>query len=442
MGRAPAFAKATADRQDDTRDAMKKTKAIVLAAGMGTRMNSDVPKVLHSVGGEPMLGKVLCSLKEAGIDDIVVVIGHKPELIKKAFQGKAHFVEQKKLLGSGDAVKCAVSAIKGTDGDVIVTCGDTPLITASVYRELLRRHRSQRASCTLLTCELEDPSSYGRIVRDESKKILKIVEEKDATGDEKKIQEINVGTYCFNAQILREYIHGITVNKKKKEFYLTDIVQILRENGNKITSGGCSPCEAIGVNSRKDLAMVNKILNEQKLCGLMESGVSVVDPGNTYVAGDAEIGRDTVIFPNTVIEENVKIGARCKIGPFARIRPGSRIDENVEIGNFVEICRTEIGSGSRVKHHTYLGDAVLGREVNIGAGTITANYDGEKKHRTLIGDGAFIGVGATLVAPIKIGKKAKVGAGSVVTKNKDVPDGATVIGVPAKPFKKRGNDHG
>ena len=416
---------------------MRNVKAVILAAGLGTRMKSDIPKVLHPVGSSTMLGKVISSLKEAGVTDIIAVVGHGADLVRSLFENEIQFVEQKELLGSGDAAKTAMEKIGDFDGDVLVTCGDTPLVTGETYRKIIQARKKADASCALLICEIDDPFSYGRILRDDKGNVLKIVEEKDADQDEKLVREINVGTYCFDGADLRENIQAIAINDKKKEFYLTDIVDILRMSGGKVVSESCLAEEMTGVNSRKDLATVNKALNEKTILRLMESGVTVVDPDNTHIDEKAEIGQDTIIFPHTVIEGDVKIGAGCKIGPFARIRPGSRISSNVEIGNFVEICRTVIGEDTRVKHHTYLGDAILGRKINIGAGTITANYDGKQKHQTVIKDEAFIGVGVTLIAPIEIGKGARVGAGSVVTKNKNVPDGMTVIGVPARPYEAK-----
>ena len=417
---------------------MKNITAVVLAAGVGTRMKTDIPKVLHPVGSRTMLGKVIESLKAAGVTDIIAVVGYKADIVESCFKDAAvRFARQPELLGSGDALAHAVDFMAGEGGDVLVTCGDTPLITEETHRQLLKEHRDKKAACTILTCMMENPASYGRIVRDAAGNVIKIVEEKDVSGKEKKIKEINVGTYCFGKKELKKYIRDIEINDKKQEFYLTDIVDILKKSGKKIASQTCSPEEAIGVNSRKELALVNKINNRKNLERLMAQGVTIIDPDNTYIDSEVSIGKDTIVFPNTVIEKDVKIGPGCKIGPFARLRPGTTLAKNVEVGNFVELCRTRIGEASKVKHHTYLGDTEVGKNVNVGAGTIVANYDGVNKNRTIIEDNVFIGVGTVLIAPVKVGKDAKIGAGSVVTKNKDIPAGGTVVGVPARPFVKK-----
>lgn len=413
---------------------MKNITAVILAAGMGTRMKTDIPKVLHSVGSQTMLGKTIASLRQAGVEDIIAVIGYRAELVESLFKDKIRFVRQPELLGSGDALAHAVDFMGKTEGRVLVTCGDTPLITARSYKKLKAAHMKQGVSCVLLTSRVGDPTSYGRIIRNKKGEITSIVEEKDLSPEGKKISEINVGTYCFKKSELSKFIRHIELNEKKKEFYLTDIVDILKKNGKKIISVECGEDEHIGVNSRRELAMVNSISYGRKVLELMDEGVTIVDPDSAYIDGSAVIGRDTVIYPDTVIEEGVTVGKGCKIGPFARLRPGTKLDDNVEVGNFVELCRTQVGKNSRIKHHTYLGDTVVGKNVNIGAGTITANYDGKCKSRTVIESGAFIGVGAILIAPVKIGTNSVVGAGSVVTRNRNVKSGATVAGVPARPL--------
>ena len=413
---------------------MDNITAVILAAGLGTRMKTEIPKVLHPIGGTTIFEKIIASLKGAGISDIIAVVGYKAELIEEKFKETGvRFVRQAELLGSGDALAQAARYLE-EQGTVLVTCGDTPLITAATYKNIVEKHLASDAVCTLLTCSLTDPGSYGRVIRDAGGDVDKIVEEKDASCEEKKVTEINVGTYCFRNEDIKKYITDIGINKKKKEYYLTDIIGIFKGAGGKIIAEQCDADEAIGINSRKDLAMANQMVTRKKIEEVMESGATVIDPATTQIDETAVIGRDTIIFPNTVIEQDVKVSTGCRIGPFARLRPGTVLDANVEVGNFVEICRTGIGEGTKVKHHTYLGDTTVGKNVNIGAGTITANYDGKDKNRTVIEDDAFIGVGVTLIAPVKVGKGAKVGAGSVVTKNKDVPAGETVVGIPAQIF--------
>ncbi|MFH1411477.1 MAG: NTP transferase domain-containing protein [Candidatus Omnitrophota bacterium] len=415
---------------------MKNTEAIILAAGAGTRMRTEMPKVLHRAGAETLLGRVISSLKKSGVHDIITVTGYEGEKIKEEFADDVRFVDQENLLGSGDAVRVAVKALKKSTEHVIVTCGDTPLINSGIFDELLEKHMEKKVSCTFLTCVTEEAFSYGRIIRTAAGEVEAITEEIDLLPEQKKIKEINVGTYCFSREDLEKHVEEIEKNNVKNEFYLTDIVAILKKNGKKVASVDCNSWEAIGVNSRKEIAIVNNIIKNATLDRLMKEGVTIVDPATTYVGETARIEIDTIIFPNTVIEEDVTIGKNCRIGPFARLRPGTRLSDNVEIGNFVEICRSQIGDRTRIKHHAYIGDAVVGSDVNVGAGVITANYDGTKKSRTVIEDGVFIGVGAVLIAPVNIGKLAKIGAGSVVTKNKDVSAGDTVVGVPARPFKK------
>lgn len=414
---------------------MKDTVAVLLAAGRGTRIKSKTPKVLHEVLGKPIIGYVFEALDDAGISDIVTVAGFGSELLKKRFP-EADVVLQKELLGSGDAVRTAKKALLKYPGDILVICGDTPLVRSESIRALVARHKTGGASATLLTAKVKDPTNYGRIVRDDKGKVTRIVEELEAPLYEKVIDEINVGTYCFKAADLFMALEEIRADNAKKEFYITDVISILHREGKTIESVGLNdPEEMIGINTRKDLSEATRIMKNRILDGLMLSGVTIQDPSSTTVYPGTKIGQDTIIYPNTFIEEDVEIGKDCRIGPFARIHPKVRIGRNVEIGNFVELNRTRIGDGTKVKHHAYLGDTTVGSGVNIGAGTITANYDGKNKNPTVIEDNAFIGVGAILIAPVKVGKGAVVGAGCVVPKRHNVPKGATVVGVPARVIK-------
>ena len=415
---------------------MKKVKAIILAAGRGTRMKSGLPKALHAIHSKPMLGHLISTVKRAGIKDIVLVLGHGIDEIKKLFPG-FDAVRQKKQLGSGDAVNSARGYFRNYSGKIIILYADTPLLKEATLKRLIKTHQKNGAGCTLLTIDVDNPEGYGRIIRNDKNEIAEIVEEKDATPGEKAVKEINIGAYVFDKKTLFTHINEVKMNAKKKEYYLTDVVNILRESGIKVDSASAEDeTESIGINSRPELALANRILQERAQKILMENGVTIVDPQTTHIDEGAKIAKDTIIYPNTVIEGNVEIGTGCKIGPFARIRPGTRIGRKVQIGNFVEIVRTKIGDNTKIKHLSYFGDAKVGKDVNVGAGVITANYDGKRKHKTVIEDKAAIGVGAILIAPVKIGKGAIVGAGSVVTKKKNVPPGKTVVGVPAKVMGK------
>ncbi len=418
---------------------MKNIAAIILAAGRGTRMKSDVPKVLQRLQSKPLLGFILEALDGAGVDKKILILGYRDREVKSAFPGIETLI-QDKLLGSGDAAKRAKGPLSSFKGDILILYGDTPFIRASTIKKLIKKHRSENAACTLLSAAIPDPEGYGRILRDSDGNIVRIIEDSEASIYEKVIEEINVGCYCFNREDLFASLDRLKMNAKKKEYYLTDAVEALRKSGKTIASvSSRDPREALGINSKIDLARANDIIKKQALEILMLKGVTIVDPGSTFVDTGAKVGKDTVIYPHTVIESDVAIGKNCRIGPFARIRKNTSIGDNVEIGNFVELVRTKVLSGTRIKHMTYLGDAEIGKNVNVGAGTITANYDGKKKNRTVIEEEAFIGVGSIFVAPVRVGRGAVVGAGSVVTKGRDVPAGKTVVGIPARVLNNRRN---
>jgi N-acetylglucosamine-1-phosphate uridyltransferase (contains nucleotidyltransferase and I-patch acetyltransferase domains) len=420
---------------------MKNIIAIILAAGRGTRMVSDTPKVLHEILGSPMISYVTGAVSRAAVKDMVVITGFGGDKVKDLFSGtRIKTVAQKKLLGSADAVAAAKREIRGYN-DVLVVYGDTPLITEETLKDLIEKHRDTRASLTLLTAVLKDPSGYGRIIRDQSGKIIKIAEDGEVREYKQEIREINVGTCVFSSGDLLTALKEIGCDNSKGEYYLTDAVKILSARGLKVESIIMKNLdEMIGVNSRVELAQASNIMKNRIMERLMASGVTIQDPATTTIYPDVKIGRDTVIYPNTIIESDVRIGSGCHIGPFARLRGGTRIGDKSEVGNFVELVRSKVAESTKIKHHTYLGDATVGKNVNIGAGTITANYDGKNKNKTIIGDGAFVGVGAILIAPVKIGKKALVGAGAVILRGTVVKDGATVVGVPAKILRRRVGD--
>ncbi|OGX38551.1 MAG: hypothetical protein A3D87_05835 [Omnitrophica WOR_2 bacterium RIFCSPHIGHO2_02_FULL_50_17] len=417
---------------------MQNLRTIILAAGKGTRMKSDTPKVLHEVCGKSIIEYVLDVARAVGSLKIYVVVGHGSALVKDRLGREAVTIRQPRLLGTADAIRCAQGFLKGYRGDALVLCGDTPLLNKSVVEELIRRHRKSKAVCTFLTAVVPNPQGYGRVIRDENGAVAGIREDKDAAGDQRDITEINVGVYCFQSRALFKALQGVRLNKKKKEFYLTDIISLFYEGGFVIeTLRTEDPSEGLGVNTKEDLAVAERILRKRILKRFMEEGVTIQDPSTTYIDAGVRIGKDTCIRPFTFIEQDVRIGSRCKIGPFARLRPGVRIRNDVEIGNFTEVSRTQIGNRTLMKHFSFLGDATVGAGVNIGAGTITANFDGKQKNATTIGNGAFIGSDSILIAPVKIGNKAVVGAGSVVTKGKVVPDGGLAVGVPARIQSRR-----
>ncbi|MCM8761197.1 MAG: sugar phosphate nucleotidyltransferase [Candidatus Omnitrophica bacterium] len=420
---------------------MKDIVAVVLAAGRGTRMKSDTPKVLHELLGRPMISYVLESLRKSGISDIVIVAGYGADLLKECESVKgAEVIVQRKLLGSGDAVATAKNFVEKRSSDILVICGDTPLIKTETIRDLLEKHKDSGSSLTLLTAEVKDPTGYGRIVRDGSGKIIKIVEEEHARLYEEIINEVNVGVYCFKSEDLFESLKKVEPDPIKKEIFLTDTVAILHKAGRLISSLSVKDSsEMIGINSRADLAKAIGILKNRVIEEVMAIGATVEDPATTTIYPGAKIGKDTIIHPNTFIGPDVAIGRCCRIGPFARLTANVSIGDEVIIGNFVELVRPVIDDRTKIKHHTYLGDTTVGKNVNIGAGTITANYDGKNKNKTIIEDDSFIGVGARLVAPVRIGQGAIVGAGCVVLRGRDVPSGSTVVGVPARVLdKKRG----
>ncbi len=416
---------------------MKNIAAIILAAGKGERMKSSLPKVLHPLCSLPMLGYVLDLVSELKIKKFSVVLGYGHKQVKEFLKPGTKTVIQKKLLGTADAVKQVLPSLKSFHGAVLVLYGDNPLLKKETTEKLIKHHIENKSAATLLTAKTEKPFGYGRILRDKYASICGIAEEKDVDDFQKEIKEINTGIVCFDKDKLAGSLKYVKPNNIKKEYYLTDVIGILYKNGDLVDSVELPDInEALGINSRAELAQANKIMQRRIQDVLMKNGVTIVDPDTTFISYGVEIGQDTTIYPFTVIEKDVKIGFQCFIGPFAHLRPGTRLDNNVSVGNFIEIARSRLAGKTRAKHFGYIGDSKIGRSVNIGAGTVTANYDGKTKNRTQIGDRAFIGSDTILVAPVKIGKGAKTGAGSVVTRGKNVADNTVVVGVPAKPLKK------
>ena len=419
---------------------MKHVAAIILAAGKGTRMKSGTPKALCEIAGKKMARFLLEATLKAGIEKIVFVGGYKIGMLKRFLSGdRVDIVEQKRLLGSADAVKQASALLKGFRGTIVVLYVDTPLIKASTIKQMLKKHLAGDADLTLLSAVLDDAKEYGRVMRDEKGAVCGIVElTEQRSSSLSKGAEINVGAYCFNAGKLFNGLGFIKKNSRKGEYYLTDMVSYFYKKNYRILSHKTKDKEeALGVNNRADLIAADKIIRRRTLRRITENGVTVIDPSKAYISENVKIGRGSTIYPFVVIEKDVIIGADCKVGPFANLRSGTVLKKGSQVGNFVEVTRSTIGEGSRAKHHSYIGDALVGKDVNIGAGTITANYDGKKKNKTVIENSAFIGSGTILVAPVRIGRKAVTGAGSVVVKGRDVPDNAIVAGVPAKPLYKK-----
>ena len=439
---------------------MQEMVAVILAAGKGTRMKSALPKVLHTVGGKPMLRHVMTAAKQAGADRQVVVIGFGGEQVQAEIGAAVEYVLQAEQLGTGHAMMQVQPVLAGFSGTVLLLCGDTPLLTGKTLQELVALHQQSGVAATVLTATPTDATGYGRILRDATGQVLGIVEQKDATEEQKMIGEINTGIYCFEAAPLFAALTGLTCNNAQGEYYLTDVLAILAEAGNRVGAAQVEDfAETLGINSRVQLAEAESILRQRKLLDLMESGVTVMDPASTFVDTTVFIGQDTVLYPFTWIEGETTIGRDCRIGPNSRIadsqlgdavtlhfsyahectvgagvtvgpyvhlRPDTELANGVKVGNFVEIKNSRVGKGSKVPHLSYIGDTDIGSAVNIGSGTITVNYDGKKKHRTQIGDDAFIGCNANLVAPVSVGAGAYIAAGSTITK--DVPAGALGVG--------------
>jgi len=409
---------------------LNKITAVILAAGRGTRMNSDKTKVLHEVAGKPMLSYVINACNEAGIKDIVIIAGANypqlKEFTRKNYAGKAiKYAIQEKQLGTAHAVSTALNSGIPLGEAVLILSGDVPMINPGTLKTLIREFTKGAAGGIICTSIVRDSSGYGRIVKNNAGHIIRIVEEKDASAAERSINEINSGIYIFGTKSLKKYIKMVKKNPVKKEYYLTDIAGIMAENGVNIGAMPIDHAEAAGINDRVQLMEMNGIKNKKTLEKLAGNGITISDFGTVFIDENVIIGRDTVIHPFTVIRGKTRIGSGCSIGPFAHIRPGTDIGDFCKIGNYVEIKKSRIGSHTNVAHLSYIGDSEIGRNVNIGAGTITCNYDGHKKNRTVIGDNVFVGSDTKFVAPVTVGDNTVIAAGSVITE--DVPSGALAI---------------
>jgi bifunctional UDP-N-acetylglucosamine pyrophosphorylase / glucosamine-1-phosphate N-acetyltransferase len=442
---------------------------LILAAGLGTRMKSSRAKVLHELGGLPLITYVCRAAESLEPERIYVVVGHQADEVEKAVRTqineRAAFVTQREQRGTGDAVMAAQAELENNDTVVLVLSGDVPLIRAATLTDFLAQHRNSGASCSILSVRLENPTGYGRIVRDEAEKFQRIVEQKDASQDERKIKEINSGIYCFDSRKLFAALKLVKPANQQGEFYLTDVPEILLRQGDGVEVYLHEDArEVSGINTRAELSEFENLMRRQTVRRLMvDAGVTFLDPAHAYISAEAEVGRDCVIYPDVSIEGRSVIGEGCvirsgtritnsrlgdyvtvndhcvidnseidtnaKVGPFAHLRAGVHMDQGAIVGNFVEVKNSKIGRGSKARHLTYLGDAKIGENTNIGAGTVTCNYDGKQKHQTVIEDEVRIGSDTMLVAPVTVGKRSVTGAGSVVTR--DVPPDSLVAGVPA-----------
>jgi len=391
---------------------------IVLAAGVSSRMNTLLPKVLHEVGGRPMLAYVLDACRKVDVTRIYVVVGFGADQVREQFSDAEDvvWVQQAEQLGTGHAVLCCREPLKDFDGQTLVLCGDGPLIRDKTLTTLIAKHQSEHSAATLATAVLDNPAGYGRIVRDAYGNMQGIVEDADCTPEQLAVREVNPSYYLFNNRILFEALDHVKPDNVKKEYYLTDAVSWIIASGHKVVAvTAVRPEEAMGVNSRAQLSVASKIMQQRIQQELMENGVTIVDPDNTWIDARAQIGQDTVIEPFTYIHGVVKIGKSCRIGPFAYLRHGTVVGDDVVLGVFTEVKNSSLADGVRARHHSYIGDATIGRSVNIGAGSITANYDGQQVNRTSVGDGCYIGSGAILIAPLVLKDGSHVNAGTVVS---------------------------
>ncbi|AZV61868.1 bifunctional UDP-N-acetylglucosamine diphosphorylase/glucosamine-1-phosphate N-acetyltransferase GlmU [Peribacillus frigoritolerans] len=438
---------------------MSNRYAIILAAGQGTRMKSKLYKVLHPVCGKPMVQHVIDQVNQLQIEDIVTVIGHGAEKVQEQLGDSCKYALQEQQLGTAHAVMQAESVLSAKSGTTLVICGDTPLIKAETMKELIALHEQSRAKATILTAYADNPAGYGRVLRGEGGLVEKIVEHKDASEEERYVKEINTGTYCFDNQALFSALQKVSNENVQGEYYLPDVIEILKEEGEVVTAFQSSEFEeTLGVNDRVALSQAEQILRKRINEKHMRNGVTIIDPLTTFIEADVQIGQDTVINPGSFIKGKSIIGQDCligpnteisdceigdgtevlqsvvhessigssvKIGPFAHVRPQSDIKDSVKIGNFVEIKKTVFGKGSKASHLSYIGDAEVGENVNIGCGSITVNYDGKNKYLTKIEDNVFIGCNSNLVAPVTVGEGAYVAAGSTITQ--DVPQQALSV---------------
>jgi bifunctional UDP-N-acetylglucosamine pyrophosphorylase/glucosamine-1-phosphate N-acetyltransferase len=449
---------------------LKPIAAVVLAAGEGTRMRSSMPKVLHQAAGKSLLAHVLDAVRGAGCGLRVVVVGHGADQVKAALPDGCVPALQARRRGTGHAVLCARPALKNFKGTLLVAGGDSPLLSAQLLKGLARHHAASGAAATVMSAVLPQGGAYGRILRGRAGELERIVEARDASAAELTVREVNSGVYCFEAAALWKALEKVRPSNAQGEYYLTDALALLIGAGQKVAVWACPDADAMrGVNDRAELAWAAKLLRQRKALELMASGVTITDPANTHIDAQVKVGRDTIILPYCFLEGSTVVGQGCQVGPFSRIkdsrlaasckveqsvldgaqvesgasvgpwtrlRPGSKVGPGSHLGNFVEVKNSVLASGVKAGHLSYLGDAQVGAGSNIGCGTITANYDGKSKHKTILGAGVFTGSGTVLVAPARMGAHSSTGAGAVVLKGRTVAAGQTVVGVPARPLKR------
>ncbi len=416
-------------------------KSVILAAGKGTRMKSDTPKVLHQIFNKTLLGYVIDAVNGTGLaDGNYIIVGHQAEKVEeyvKSNYDNAKTVLQTPQLGTGHAVSMVCPYLNDFEGEVVILCGDTPLITSETLKTFVEAHKKMNSDITVMSALFDDPTNYGRIIRNNDGSLNSIVEEKDATAEQKEIKEINAGIYCLNWAKVKSAFSDLKTNNAQGEYYLTDIIEWGNNNNLNVNAHILERNEEIyGINSKLNLAEATKMLNKRTLNNFMADGITIVDPDTTWVDPQTEIGKDTIIFPSTYIEGKNKIGANCKIGPFAHLRGDVILEDYVKIGNYVEVKKATIKSHTNACHLTYIGDSEIGENVNIGAGTITANYNplNKVKSKTKIGNNAKIGSNSVLVAPVEIKEGANIGALSIITK--DIEEWSLAITrAPLKVFK-------
>lgn len=438
---------------------MTELRAVILAAGKGTRMRSKLPKVLHKVGGKAMLQHVLDAADAAGAAEKIVIVGHGAELVESMVGEQGKIVLQAEQLGTGHAVMQTKDALAGFTGTAMILCGDTPLLDGEELKKFYEAHVQSGAAATVLTAFMDNPFGYGRIVRDADGNVQGIVEEKDADAQQKLIKEINTGIYCLECPLMFDVLATLTCDNAQGEYYLTDVLTKLNEAGKKVGGVVTEDSDMVmGINSRRQLAEAESVMRVRILNKLMDEGVTIMDPASTFIEGSVKIGRDTVIYPFTWLEGSTEIGEDCEIGPnvrltnvevgngthlqfvyghdckvcdgvtagpYVHLRPDTVIGNKVKIGNFVEVKNSNVGTGTKLPHLTYIGDSDIGSGVNMGCGCITVNYDGKKKHRTVIEDNAFVGCNTNLVAPVTVKAGCYIGAGSTITK--EVPENSLGI---------------